>query len=199
MNKNMQNEPNLKNTKMNLTLFKRMDYSNFHPSAHRKNEPKTNPIQTQFAPDMLPWPAVRPLSTYSGQSLRNTVCASSRLPAKTAYLFRTANKKMQNEPNFKNTQKTVTSFTGIDYGNFHPPDRRQNEPKTNPIQARRRFCLITGLARNQLAQEYCQNGIIARTTNFKKIYCKSLLLEIKELIKLIRIKAAIGTPFALYP
>ena len=31
--------------------------------------------------------------------LRNTLCSSSRLPAKTAYRFPTANKKMQNEPN----------------------------------------------------------------------------------------------------
>jgi len=163
----MQNEPNLKNTKMNLNLFKTTNYSIFRPLQRRKNEPNSNPIygkrpqftlfeqfpliyeifiiiftnfytnsppvcplstllsnengnfhpldhpkkRTQFAPAMLSWPAVRPvlskaqprrrdLFTYSGQHLRVT----SHGP-------RFTNKKMQNEPNLKNTKINVSSFT----------------------------------------------------------------------------------------
>jgi len=40
----MQNEPNLKNTKMNLNLFKTTNYSIFRPLQRRKNEPNSNPI-----------------------------------------------------------------------------------------------------------------------------------------------------------
>ena len=46
----MRNEPNLKNTKMNLNLFKTTNYGNFRPFGHRKNEPKTNPIYADSNP-----------------------------------------------------------------------------------------------------------------------------------------------------
>jgi len=42
--KKMQNEPNLKNTKMNLNLFKTTNYSIFRLLQRRKNEPNSNPI-----------------------------------------------------------------------------------------------------------------------------------------------------------
>jgi len=35
---------------------------------------------------------------------------------------------MQNEPNFKNTQMNLNLFTTTDYGTFHPPSHRKNEP-----------------------------------------------------------------------
>ena len=35
----MQNEPNFKNTKINLTSLSKMVYSNFHPLQPQKNEP----------------------------------------------------------------------------------------------------------------------------------------------------------------
>ena len=40
----MQNEPNLQNDKMNVSLSMTKDYQNIHPLGHPKNEPKTNPI-----------------------------------------------------------------------------------------------------------------------------------------------------------
>jgi len=43
----MQNEPNFKNTKINLTYFETMNYANFRHLQRPKNEPnlrKTNPI-----------------------------------------------------------------------------------------------------------------------------------------------------------
>jgi len=40
----MQNEPNLKNTKMNLNLFNTTNYVIFRPPGNRKNEPNSNPI-----------------------------------------------------------------------------------------------------------------------------------------------------------
>ena len=45
-----------------------------------------------------------------------------------------SDKKMQNEPNLKNTKINVKSFTAINYGLFRPPAYRKNEPNTNPIQ-----------------------------------------------------------------
>jgi len=53
----MQNEPNLKNTKMNLRPVKTTNYVIFRPPAHRKNEPnlwKTNPIHAQGISGKLP-------------------------------------------------------------------------------------------------------------------------------------------------
>jgi len=92
---------------------------------------------------MLSWPAVRPLSTYSGLSLpmgcltvlRNTVCASFRLPAKTAYILPTANKKMRNEPNLKNTKINLKPFMAEACRNYRCFAPRKNEPNTNPIYA----------------------------------------------------------------
>jgi len=46
------------------------------------------------------------------------------------------NKKMQNEPNLKNTQMILTSVKKRYYGNFHPLAHPKNEPnlrKKNPI------------------------------------------------------------------
>jgi len=43
--KNMQNEPNLLNTQMNLKPVKIKDYMKNGASAHRKNEPNSNPIE----------------------------------------------------------------------------------------------------------------------------------------------------------
>jgi hypothetical protein len=131
--KKMQNEPNFKNIQISLTYVKTSNYVIFRPLQHPKNEPKTNPIYAQFAINMLSWPAVRMISTYSSQGLRNTVCPSSRPPAKTAYLFRTTNKNMQNEPNFKNALKFIKSLKIMVCDNFHPLERQKNEPKTNPI------------------------------------------------------------------
>jgi len=95
--KKMQNEPNLKNTQMNLNLFKTTNYIIFRPLQRRKNEPnlwKTNPIQTTR---LLSWPAVRPLSIYSGQALRNTAGSSSSLRPKQHTL---------SKPRIKNAKRT---------------------------------------------------------------------------------------------
>jgi len=59
-----------------------------------KNEPNSNPIYAEFAVDMLSWPAVRMLSTYSGQRLRKTVCSSSSLRPKQ----QTFSQSRKNEP-----------------------------------------------------------------------------------------------------
>ena len=144
-NKKMQNEPNLQNAQINVTPVKRKDYENKHPCRPRQNEPKTNPIYAQVAVDMLSWPAVRNFPAYSGQGLRNTVGPSSRLPAKTAYLYPAApalsevegNKKMQNEPNLQNDQINVSAVKKKVKENKLTFARRQNEPnlcqnKPNP-------------------------------------------------------------------
>ena len=44
MNKNMQNEPNSKTPKINVTAFTAVNYANFRHLQPRKNEPNTNPI-----------------------------------------------------------------------------------------------------------------------------------------------------------
>jgi len=64
--KQFSNEPNFKITKINVSSLSKMVCANFHPLGHQKNEPNTNPIQTNR---LLFWPAVRILSTYSGQGL----------------------------------------------------------------------------------------------------------------------------------
>jgi len=50
--KRTQNEPNSnpisEKPKMNLNFYSTKDYDNKPPQTSRKNEPKTNPIQTQF-------------------------------------------------------------------------------------------------------------------------------------------------------
>jgi len=90
--------------------------------------PKTNPIYAQFAPAMLSRPAVRMLSTYSSQRLRNTAGSSFRLPAKTAYIFPAANKNMQNEPNLKNTKMNLSPVKTMNYENKLTCTPRKNEP-----------------------------------------------------------------------
>ena len=129
----MQNEPNLKNTKINVTSLTAVNYDSFHSFAPQKNEPNTIPIYPQFAAYMLSWPAVRILSTYSGQALRNSVCNSSRPPAKTAYLYRVMNKKMQNEPNLQNNQINLNPVKTRNCENKRLAGQPKNEPKTNPF------------------------------------------------------------------
>jgi len=51
----------------------------------------------------------------------------------TSHESRAANKKMQNEPNFKNTQINLRPVKTRNYGNFHPHGRPKNEPNSNPI------------------------------------------------------------------
>ena len=53
--KNMQNEPNLQNVKINVTSFRIKDYKNIRPFSHRQNEPKTNPtcrVEAQAKTDL---------------------------------------------------------------------------------------------------------------------------------------------------
>ena len=49
-NKNMQNEPNLKNHQKNVTLFPASNYGKFLRLQQPKNEPKTNPIYARTNP-----------------------------------------------------------------------------------------------------------------------------------------------------
>ena len=49
-NKNMQNEPNLLETQMNVTSVKTKHYENKLIFGHRQNEPKTNPIYAESNP-----------------------------------------------------------------------------------------------------------------------------------------------------
>jgi len=65
----MQNEPNLKNTKINLTPFKTGNYEKNRPFTHRKNEPNTNPILLLLCCCGLQFGTV---STYSSLNLRAT-------------------------------------------------------------------------------------------------------------------------------
>jgi len=144
--------------------------------------PKTNPIRTQFVGgsllkmitdlkhlrfwgakvSMLSWPAVRMLSTYSGQPLRNTVCSSFRLPAKTAYLLRVTNhqrratnKNMQNEPNLQNTQINVTPFPTSNYGKFSRLQQPKNEPNSHPTYARNKPNLWKNELKTNLIKPVC--------------------------------------------
>ncbi len=48
--KNMQNEPNFLETQINVSPVKTKNYENKRPSGRRKNEPNTNPIQSQTNP-----------------------------------------------------------------------------------------------------------------------------------------------------
>jgi len=90
-------------------------------------------------------------------------------------------KKMQNEPNFKNTQINLTSVTAGDYTNFHPLERRKNEPNfirhsfseggPNPIFSK-------GLSSDQIEQKMqnepnLQNAQINLTTVQRKDYMKN--------------------------
>jgi len=109
-------------------------YSVFRPKTMImiKNEPNSNPIPTNR---LLSWPAVRFLSTYSGQTLRKKCCASSSLRPKQQNFSgpRATLKKMRNEPNFKNTKMNITPVKTKNYEKNRAFARRQNEPKTNPI------------------------------------------------------------------
>jgi len=98
----------------------------------KKNEPKTNPIQTNR---LLSWPAVRHLSIYS--SLRLAIKLPSLQPTiQPITNYHLTNKQnMRNEPNFKNTKKSAKSFMAEAYRNFRCFQRQKNEPKTNPIYA----------------------------------------------------------------
>ena len=150
-NKNMQNEPNLKNPRINITPVKTKKYKNKGLAAYRKNEPKTNPI---YCDDLsivacLPsvaltkegrqrrWKPILPaiLSIYAiacalgGKYLCVLACPEQRRWGDLGGLER----KMQNEPNLKNAQINVTSFTAVNYANLHPLEHRKNEPNTNPI------------------------------------------------------------------
>ena len=46
----MQNEPNFKNSKINVNSYLTRAYEDFRPCERRKNEPNTNPIRTQTNP-----------------------------------------------------------------------------------------------------------------------------------------------------
>jgi len=46
--RNMQNKPNFRKTKMNLILFYTKDYKNLIPLAGQKNKPNSNPIKPNF-------------------------------------------------------------------------------------------------------------------------------------------------------
>jgi len=50
----MQNEPNFQKVKFNVTKVLTTDYDQLDTWSIRKNEPKTNPIQTQFKPNSNP-------------------------------------------------------------------------------------------------------------------------------------------------
>jgi len=49
----MQNEPNFRNDKMNITPVKTMNYEQRTMNYANKNKPNTNPIRTQFKPNLL--------------------------------------------------------------------------------------------------------------------------------------------------
>ena len=130
-NEHFSNEPNFKNTQINLTSFTAVNYGNFHPLEHRKNEPNTNPILPVVRPTDCCWGLqfcrvcnlFAHAESYSGQAL-----PSSWFPATTAYLYPTANKKMRNEPNLKNAKKTVTNVPGKDYMKNDAFELPKNEP-----------------------------------------------------------------------
>ena len=135
LERKMQNEPNLKNAQINVTSFTAVNYANLHPLEHRKNEPNTNPILPVVLPTDCCWGLqfcrvcnlFAHAESYSSQDL-----LSSRPPAKTAYPFPPANKKMQNEPNLKKPHINVNSLSKINYANFHPLEHQKNEPNPNP-------------------------------------------------------------------
>jgi len=103
-NKKMQNEPNLKNTKMNLNPFKTKKYEKNQAFARRQNEPnlrQNEPNSNQSNAVMACSSAT--LLTYSGQTLRKKCCASSSLRPKQQTFSKT---RATCETNPKRTQFT---------------------------------------------------------------------------------------------
>ena len=112
----MQNEPNLKNTKINLTSFTEMNYVIFHPLQRQKNEPNTNPI----VPAIL---SIYAIACALGGKYLSVLCALGGFE-----------QKMQNEPNLKNAQINVRPVVTEHYENNRPSSRRQNEPNLRRIK-----------------------------------------------------------------
>jgi len=134
--KNMQNEPNFKNTKMNLNLFKTKKYEKNQPFARRQNEPNSNPIYDKMNNEQVTHfnnlPMINDLELLPiNGSLRGR--ATSDENRVTNHGPRATNKKMQNEPNLQNAQMNLTSFPTSNYGKFRRRQRPKNEPNTNPI------------------------------------------------------------------
>jgi len=120
----MQNEPNLKNTIINVSSLSKKVCVNFHPSAHRKNEPNTNPIyaqgisgkQTKFMQkntkkyEKVP---VMSLSKYNFSQLFTTFhdSTATALPAgRSRAGFSDTLKNMQNEPNLRETNPICSYY-----------------------------------------------------------------------------------------
>ena len=102
--KKMQNEPNLKNTQINLTSFTEMSYANFHDIQHQKNEPKTNPINQS-----LIYPFTHLLIHSIMQNEPNLKNTQKNLTSFMAKDYSNEQRTMSNELKSKRTQFTESN------------------------------------------------------------------------------------------
>jgi len=91
----MQNEPNLKNTKINVTSLSKMVCVNFHPLAHQKNEP--NLCNTKSINNSLIYSFTHLLINAIMQNEPNFAQRTSSIK----YPKSSTEQKMSNEPNFR--------------------------------------------------------------------------------------------------
>jgi len=130
----MQNKPNAKNTKTNLTPFPKKNYKDYPLPGNQKNKPNSNPILTppkKAHPDntQIPAPQIHLLSPDFCPPLKPP--GIHQLSAKTQKkhdLF------MQNKPNPKNTKTNPTLLPPMSYSNKPPRPTRKNKPNSNPIR-----------------------------------------------------------------
>ena len=102
----MQNEPNFKNTKMNINCYTTNNYNENCGCEDKKNEPK----RTQLAPSFSPSACRGGV----GDDIRNT-----------RHLF------MQNKANLQGDEMNVTYYKKTSYNENRPGGESKNKPKTN--------------------------------------------------------------------
>ena len=118
-NKNMQNEPNLLMTKMNVSADIKDSYDNICQSSHEKNKPKTKPIYKN-PKCHLDWS----VAEWRDLFLSNFFIAI-----------------MQNEPNLQTGKMNTSLDYEYSYGKLCPFRHEKNKAKTNPISRALRLCL----------------------------------------------------------
>ena len=102
-----------------------------------------------------------------GGALFNTVNISESSVSSVA-----KNKKMQNEPNFKNPQINLSPYKTKNYENKRTCEHRQNEPNTNPIVYRAAVVYVLLKHVNSVFGKYA--GILGEGNNFIDFYIRQL-------------------------
>ena len=135
----MQNEPNFKNTQINVRSFKGRNYAIFHSPLHRKNEPNLRRIN----PDLL-WLCCHGLQFAIFLLTPTNACVQLYVPHRgfrpkqhtfTEPLITVHEpriKNMQNEPNFKNTKINLSDVRKKNYEKKQLFTHRKNEPNSCP-------------------------------------------------------------------